>query len=191
MDLGIPIANDKAQFLRQLIATLETKKLPNEQLVMLKVFAGEFFDQYPMGDLEGKALDDIAGMILHAFEFVITNNKTKAKIEVMNPSIDREGWQTQHTIVMVHCANMPFLMDSVRLALGNHDVTLHSIKSTPLMVRRDETGAADDILSSVGSYYIEGNEALLYFELTHQSQVKDLKAIESAIRTALARKGQT
>jgi len=186
MDLGIPIANDKAQFLRQLIATLETKKLPNEQLVMLKVFAGEFFDQYPMGDLEGKALDDIAGMILHAFEFVITNNKTKAKIEVMNPSIDREGWQTQHTIVMVHCANMPFLMDSVRLALGNHDVTLHSIKSTPLMVRRDETGAADDILSSVGSYYIEGNEALLYFELTHQSQVKDLKAIESAIRTALA-----
>jgi len=186
MDLGIAVTNDKAQFLQQLIAYLETRKLPPEELSMLKVFAGEFFDQYPMGDLEGKALDDIAGMVLHAFGFVLSNTKTKVKIEVINPSLDVQGWHAQHTVVMVHSANMPFLMDSVRLALGNHDVTLHSIKSTPLMVRRDEKGEADDILSSVSSYYIEGNEALLYFELTHQSQAKELKAIESTIRSALA-----
>ena len=186
MDLGIAVTDDKAQFLQQLMAYLETRKLAADELAMLKVFAGEFFDQYPMGDLQGKALDDVAGMIQHAYRFVTSNTKARAKIEAFNPSLKTEGWQAQHTIVMVHCANMPFLMDSVRLALSHHDVTLHSIKSTPLMVRRDEGGDVGEILSSVGSYYIEGNEALLYFELTHQSQSKDRKAIESTIRAALS-----
>jgi len=185
MDLGIAITNDKAQFLQQLMVLLETKPMPSEQLALVKIFAGEFFDQYPMGDLEGKALDDIAGMVLYAYEFAASNGKSKPKIEVFNPSLENDQWQAQNTIVLVHCANMPFLMDSVRLALGSHDVTLYSIKSTPLMIRREEDGGVGEILSSVGSYYIEGNEALLYFELTRQSQTKELKAIETTIRAAL------
>ena len=42
----------------------------------------------------------------------------QAKVRVYNPQIEQHGWQSTHTVVEVVTDDMPFLVDSVSMALN-------------------------------------------------------------------------
>ncbi|MGH1486140.1 MAG: NAD-glutamate dehydrogenase [Cellvibrionaceae bacterium] len=181
MDMSLAMTGDKSAFLEQLHQFIQVKLKKADSV---QIFADEFFDQYPLAELEGRSLDDIYGLVYDAYQF-IENYNNRPSIRVYNPSVADEHWQCPHTVVMVQCKNMPFLMDSVRMALTSHDVTVHSVQHTALITDRDDKGHLLELVPSAKAYHLDGNEAFLYFEITHFTKIKDLKAVTSAVRGAL------
>ena len=42
----------------------------------------------------------------------------KALIKVYNPDVPNDGWESPHTIIEIIQSDMPFMVDSVRMALS-------------------------------------------------------------------------
>lgn len=183
MDISLVIADDKATFLAQLQQIIEAK-LKKSEAKLVQAFANEFFDQYPVAELKGRSLDNVFGLVYDAYNFAESYSK-RALIRVYNPSIEDNHWQSPQSVVMVHCKNMPFLMDSVRMALTNHGLTIHAVQHVALLTERDDKGRLSAITASAKANSVNGNEAYLYFEISHLIKSKDLKAVATAIRQVM------
>ena len=63
-----------------------------------------------------------------------------AKIRIYNPDPTTDGWSSPHTIVEIVNDDMPFLVDSVSLAINASGRTVHLVIHPILSVMRDPKG---------------------------------------------------
>ncbi|MGH1438849.1 MAG: NAD-glutamate dehydrogenase [Cellvibrionaceae bacterium] len=183
MDMSLVVTGDKSEFLKQLHHFIEVK-LKQPEAEILSIFVDEFFEQYPLDELTGRSLDDVFGLVRDAFSLIAKYTK-RPSVRVYNPNIETDRWQCAHSVITVHCKNMPFLMDSVRMALTNSGIAVHAVNYTSLISVRDKKGVLSEITPSAKAAHLDGDEALLYFEINHLTKTKDLKSVETAVKHAL------
>ncbi|MDN5780155.1 MAG: NAD-glutamate dehydrogenase, partial [Humibacillus sp.] len=68
-------------------------------------------------------------------------------VRVFNPSIEVDGWDSPYTVVQIVIDDMPFLVDSVVLALGGFDSGVHLIIHPQLNVARSAKGDLETVLT--------------------------------------------
>ena len=68
-------------------------------------------------------------------------------VRAFNPTLDVDGWESPYTVVQVVIDDMPFLVDSVVLALGGFDSGVHLIIHPQLNVARSAKGDLDSVLT--------------------------------------------
>ncbi len=182
-DMSLITTSSSSDFVAQLHKTIQSK-LARSEAPSVQLFANEFFNQYPLSDIENRTQSDVFGMVNEAYNF-IKQFKSRASIKVFNPTVEENQWQCSRSIVMVHCKNTPFLMDSVRMALTNHGLEVRAVKSTQLAISRDKAGNLVSIKPFDQAIAVDLKEALLYFEVNRQSDEKVFKTITTSIRATL------
>ncbi|WP_166356210.1 NAD-glutamate dehydrogenase [Phytoactinopolyspora limicola] len=112
-------------------------------------------------------------------------------VHVFTPTVDEHGWSAGHTVVEVVTDDMPFLVDSVTMALHSDDNTIHLIVHPQITVRRDVTGKLLEIID------IDDNDARLagmpdavveswmYVEIDRCDDPAEQRHIEDSLRRAL------
>ncbi|MDN5795561.1 MAG: NAD-glutamate dehydrogenase [Intrasporangium sp.] len=68
-------------------------------------------------------------------------------VRVLNPEAARDGWDSALTVIQIVTDDMPFLVDSVLIALGGFDRGVHIIMHPQISVRRSVTGQLEDVLT--------------------------------------------
>ena len=105
---------------------------------------GRFMTWYYAGlgaeDLSDCSADDLYGGALSHWRFSEARAPREVKLRVYNPELEQHGWQTHHSVVEVVCDDMPFLVDSVRMALNRLGLTIHLIIHPVLRVRSVRVG---------------------------------------------------
>ena len=61
-----------------------------------------------------------------------------ANVQVFNPDLVANGWQSAHTVVQIVTDDMPFLVDSVRMAMTAMGLGIHLVIHPMLRVVRDD-----------------------------------------------------
>src|ERR1700682_888260 len=64
----------------------------------------------------------------------------RAVVRVFNPSLRDDGYTSPHTVIEMVNDDMPFLVDSIGLALTQRSLTLHSLAHPFFAVTRDAAG---------------------------------------------------
>ena len=185
MDMSLVIANDKSAFATQLTHIINAK-LDQPIASKMQSFAKLFFEHYPIDELRGHDINDVFGMLYDSYQFISTAHKQRPKIRVFNPSLDDDNWLSNNTVVMVHCREMPFLIDSVRLALANADIEIKAVKNIVAKVERDESGQLYELLPVGSKDKNVEKELLIYLEISRHNKVKDTKAIAASIKNSIA-----
>jgi glutamate dehydrogenase len=67
------------------------------------------------------------------------------RVRVFNPDRGVDGFESAHTLVLTVTDDMPFLVDSIGMALGRAECAVHLIVHPVLQVRRDGRGRLIDI----------------------------------------------
>src|SRR5665647_3200946 len=62
------------------------------------------------------------------------------QIRVFNPSLAEDGFVSEHTVVQIVHDDMPFLVDSVTMAVNRLNRTAHWIVHPLMLVQRDAQG---------------------------------------------------
>ena len=75
-----------------------------------------------------------------------SSNPVPPKLRVYNPQIQKDGWESTHTVVEIVNDNMPFLVDSVTMEVNRQGLTLHLIIHQVMKTTRDATGGLSEIL---------------------------------------------
>lgn len=128
---------------------------------------------------------DLAAMAKKFHDFAQERKPGKAKIEVFNPSPDRDGYISKHTVIMIANDDMPFLVDSTAQELGRLGISVHLIIHPIVSVIRDKknmfTGFANKA-SDVNSYL---RESWMYVEIDETLEPDMLKTIKKNLEQVL------
>lgn len=111
-----------------------------DQVDLVEKFAHTLYGNVANEDMFGRNDSDLYGAALSLWQTFNAHTADEAKIRVFNPEIARHGWESKHTIVEIVVKDMPFLVDSVRIALNRHNITAHLLLHYPLQTFRDQQG---------------------------------------------------
>src|SRR3984885_4528032 len=103
-------------------------------------FLKAYFANVETKDLADHDPKDLAGAALSHLMFAVQRGRT-ALVRVFNPTLKEHGYVSPHTIIEVVNDDMPFLVDSVSLALTERSLTLHFLAHPVFAVARGRSGA--------------------------------------------------
>ena len=119
---------------------LVCKRVPADQAAAVASFVRPYYAGTAWEDLEDRDAVDLYGAALSHFNFAYQRRPGQPKVRVYNPQLQRHGWQSTHTIVELVTDDMPFLVDSVRMALNRRSLTTHLVIHPVMRMHRDSAG---------------------------------------------------
>ncbi|KAA2286108.1 NAD-glutamate dehydrogenase [Arenimonas fontis] len=155
------------------------KRLPASELARLESFVRAFYRRLPQDEMAARPAAEWAAAAASFFAFAGRREPGRPSIAVLNPSLAVDGFESTHTVVRIANDDMPFLVDSVRMALAQFGLGLHQIVHPVIEVRRGEAGE----LLAVG----EGNaESYMHLEVDRLADPERMQALADAILAVLA-----
>jgi len=111
------------------------------------------------------------------------------KIRVFNPTLAEDGFVSEHTIVQIVNDNMPFLVDSVTMAINRSGRTAHWIVHPLMSVTRNEKDGIASV-STVAAAKAAGRndpvESLIMVECDRIVSVAEQQALAEELKHVLA-----
>ena len=135
-------------------------------------------------DLASRENEQLAAAALSHYRFGEQRRRGQAKIRVFNPDAEKDGWDPEHTIVQIVNDDMPFLVDSVGMALGRVGVEAHLTIHPLLRVIRTPAGRLK-ALAKPGGNGSDTVESFIHVEITRETDPARMRAIEEALAKTL------
>jgi glutamate dehydrogenase len=155
------------------------RKLPIE----VARFVRHYYAQAEPDDLAGDPRTLAAAALGH-LEFALRRPPRMAKVRVFNPTRERDGWASDHTIVEMVNDDMPFLVDSSTLTLRSLG---HSMRVTihPLVEARRTRGRLTAVKYAGTADAKTRRESLIHIEIRRETDPRVLEELHKALLRAL------
>ncbi len=139
-------------------------------------------------DLLVREPEDLLGAALAHRDLARERPIGTANVTVDNPTVEAQGWSSPHTVIQIVTDDMPFLVDSVAMAITRHGRGIHLIVHPQLVVRRDATGHLEEVLDSdkiTGDFGVTA-ESWMHIEVDRVTDAAECAALAEELRTVLA-----
>jgi glutamate dehydrogenase len=166
------------------IQAVAENKLSSKEAEQLIPFFSIYFEEAEHGDLSRFSSLDLFGAAMAHFEFARRRAVGHHKIRIYNPDFERDGWQSTHSVIELVTDDMPFLIDSLAMFLGRHNLNLHLLVHPVLSVSRDGEGTLVDILRSGDNG--RPRESLIHVQIDRVSDAALMQAMEAELDRVVA-----
>ena len=154
------------------------KRLPKARHAEGESFVHAFYKRMGEDELPKHSPEGWAALATDFLDFARARKTGHALVRLFNPSLKTDGWESAHTVLQVANDDMPFLVDTVTMALAEKGIGVHVLGHPVVTFRRDKTGK----LVGVG----EGvPESLMHLEIDRQP-AEAMPRIERAVQGVLA-----
>ena len=167
---------DAALSLEPVFAALR-KRYPAAAQAQAVAFASAFYKRMEGDEFKLHSADDWAVLAAGMLEFARTRKPGKANVRVFNPTLKADGWESAHTVLQIVNDDMPFLVDTVTLALAEQGVGVHVLGHPVIAISRDKVGK----LNGVGEGALE---SVMLLEIDRQPAA-ELDAVAKRVSEAL------
>ncbi|HVA15500.1 MAG TPA: NAD-glutamate dehydrogenase [Stellaceae bacterium] len=166
------------------VSGLAATRLGASRAVMVQRFLAQFYDHVSASDLADRPAEDLYGAALSLWQFAQSRLAITAKLRVFNPRAEEHGWTAHHTVVEIVNDDMPFLVDSVGMALSAEGVAVHLIIHPIMRVARDAEGRIVDLHEPGDA---DGTrESIMHIEISEVRDAARLAAIAARLDAVLA-----
>ncbi len=170
----------------RLIATIvqaARRRLPQRERALAAAFLRRYFRGVADEDLRARGSDDLAGAALTQLAGARRRRPGRPWVRVFNPDPARDGFRSSHTVVMIVCEDMPFLVDSMSMAVNQAGLAVHLIVHPVIDALRDRAGQ----LTAVPEPGTRGARAESWqlLEIDRETDPHRLAALAAQIRAAL------
>lgn len=174
----------KDQFFERL-ADEFSKKIAKAEAKKISEFVKQHYAHIPLEELLSRRLSDTYGAALAAWQFLQKRSDEQTPVSVFNPDLESDGWQSTHTVVFILHPNIPFLIDSLRIAINQQEIGTHSIQHSILQVERDNSGKLKELMPAKKGHSSADYEAFIVLEIDRHSNPEDLRDLEKTLQTVL------
>ncbi len=153
------------------------KKVPAARQAEAEAFAEVFYkrmedDEYPHHQPKGWA-----ALSCDMLEFARVRKPGTANVRVFNANRKQHGWDSPHTVLQIVNDDMPFLVDSVSMALADLGIGVHVLGHPVVRFTRDKAGR----ITAIGEGMLE---SLMLLEIDRQP-AEQMPAVEARISKVL------
>lgn len=168
------------------VAKLIHDKTDVQQADLTEKFASALFENMLQEDIDSRLDVDLYGIALNLFNAFKDVDDNEAFIKVFNPELSKNGWESSKTVIQIVIKDLPFLVDSVRMALNRLEMNAHILLHTPIKVNRDKSGNATDIVDLKHSAETSHKQTVFYIEIDRQSDKTQLTKLQTELELVLA-----
>ena len=174
------------------IAEESTRKLGKTAAMEAESFVRAFYAHVPPDDISGTDPADLLGAALALKTFAAKRLPGQVKIRTYNPSSEKDGWRSTHTVIEIVNDDMPFLVDSIAAELNRRDISVHLLVHPIFRVRRGKAGMLLGIEASgsagAGNGGVRGGlaESFMHIEIDEVTASAGLGEIEDALLGVLS-----
>ena len=141
-----PTRDSRAQSIFDTLASMARERTSVETSDFAEKFVVQYFAGTAVDDLLSVDVSNLYGAAMTHLTFARERLPGTVKVHVYNPQFQQHGWQSTHTIVEIVMDDMPFLVDSVRMALNQRGLTTHLIVHPVVRLKRAPDGSLIDVL---------------------------------------------
>lgn len=153
-------------------------RVAEARLPLARAFVRDFYRHLQDDEFRHHSVEAWAAMAVDMLDFATRRRPGQAKVRVFNPHRRRHGWESVHTVLEIVNDDMPFLVDSVGLALSTLGIGVHVMGHPVLRLDRDRGGE----LVTVGEGRVE---SLMLLEIDRQPP-QAMAWVEAAVKRTLA-----
>ncbi len=141
------LEQSKSELLDRLCAYADSKSAKAPAGVDLPAMLKAFYRHVSPEDLMERDAADLYGAVMAQVRLAGERPQGTASVRVFTPSVSVNGWSAGgHTVVEVVTDDMPFLVDSVSMALAEAQHEIHLVIHPQFVVRRDLSGSLHELL---------------------------------------------
>ncbi|NVK24352.1 MAG: NAD-glutamate dehydrogenase [Gammaproteobacteria bacterium] len=166
------------------ISELIQEKLPAERQSLIEQFMSQLFENIAQEDLDNRIDEDLYGAGLSLFNDFDSASSDEPVIRVFNPEQSDNGWQSEHTIVQIVVRDLPFLVDSVKMALNRLEITSHLLLHTPIKANRESNGNVKEFVN-LKSGESTHQQTVFFIEVDRQSEKSQLDVLAKEMATVV------
>jgi glutamate dehydrogenase len=173
----IPAASAVDPILQQL-----KQRLGAAQGAQAQVFACHFFKRVSDEDIASRPVEAWTAVIAGLFEFVRVRKPGTPRVRVFNPTSAHDGYDSHSTAIDIITDDMPFLVDSVSIALSHAGLQVHSVVHPVYSIERDPGGHILNLSAEGGK---GKTESLMHFEVDRIAEAGERSRVEKTIAATL------
>ena len=141
------LEQSKSELLSRLCSYAESKGAKAPEGVDVPAVLRAFYRHVAPEDLLERDASDLFGAMMAELRLADQRPQGKAAVRVFTPSVSTNGWSAGgHTVVEVVTDDMPFLVDSVSMALAEDQHEIHLVIHPQFVVRRELGGELQEVL---------------------------------------------
>ncbi len=167
------------------VVSLMRARIADAKAEIAERFIRQYYDDIAAEDILGTDPEDLYGAALSLWQFGAQRKPGETKIRVYNPRVEKHGWHSAHTVVEIVQDDMPFLVDSVTMALHRRGLTVHLVVHPQYRVERDRSGKLVALRSRSDDGDGVAAESFMHVEVDEQGSPELLRAIHDEIDAAL------
>ncbi|WP_041718088.1 NAD-glutamate dehydrogenase [Alkalilimnicola ehrlichii MLHE-1] len=170
----------------QVVVDQVEQRWPRERADDVAAFLRLYYEDASPEDLTQRNPADLYGAAIFHWQLAQKRRPGIPLIQVYNPSPERHGWESTHTIAQVVTDDMPFLVDSLSLAMNRLGLTLHLVIHPVMEATRDGNGRLQAVRAlDPDAQAVQGAEAFMHFEVDRQSGDEALNALREELEKVL------
>jgi glutamate dehydrogenase len=127
------LLNDLVEFARG--------RLPEPAFAIVEPFLLHYYDFVDASDLQSRGIADLYGAAMAHWQTAQRFVPGSERLRVYNPILEQHGWHSDHTVIEIVNDDMPFLVDSVSMAVNRLGLALHSVVHPVFRIWRGNDGS--------------------------------------------------
>jgi len=156
---------------------------PFRNRARLRTFIRHYYADVDVEDLRAATVENLAGAALAHLELGMRRRRGRHRLRIYNPEPDRDGWESSHTIVEMVNDNMPFLVDSLGMAVARIGANVHLTVHPLIRVERDGEGRLTGVHPRAAR---EGRvESFVRLEIDRETSERRMAALKRALEETL------
>ena len=160
------------------------ERWPKKQVAQLRHFIAHYYRRVALDDMQHRSVGDLYGAALSHWNLAKKRRPGAPRIHVYNPDPEQHGWESTHTVVQIVTDDLPFLVDSVAMAINRLGLTTHLIIHPLFYAKRDDRGE----IKAIEDETVEGDritEAWMHFEVDRQPDDAQLEEVQEEVNRVL------
>lgn len=137
------------QWFKSEVDKVAQTRLSGEQLSLFNAFSEHFIHVHLAQSVLSWRPADMFAALSGLLDFSMLHSDAGARIKVFNPELGQDSWESPHTVILVSQRDMPFLVDSLRIALNRLGLNIYLFESLTAWVQRDDSGTAQKISKTI------------------------------------------
>lgn len=162
------------------------QKFPKDKSAIVEKFVNKFYGTMEKNDLQSRNDSDLYGSAISLWNALneLTSSE-KQHIKVYNPELAKHGWQSTHTIIEIILEDLPFLVDSIRMALSRMHVSSHLFLHQPLHIQRGHDHKIINIFEPGEKVSESKLETVMLIEIDRQTKDEEIKNLTRELMSVI------
>ncbi|MGO2010322.1 MAG: NAD-glutamate dehydrogenase [Pseudoalteromonas sp.] len=167
------------------VCKLIQKKVHADNVLLVEKFAKALYSNMSKEDLAHRNDSDLYGAALSLWNSLEKNTSDNAVIRVFNPEVAKDGWQSSHTIIEIIAKDMPFLVDSVRMAMNRANIASHLLLHSPLKIKRDKASKITALSNLKADQESTSTKTVFFIEIDRQTDSAVIDSFKAELESVL------